>query len=108
LDPSYFGDSVGHWDGDTLVVDVNGFNDDTWFGGDGWFHSDQLHVVERLTRKGNTLRYEVTVEDPMVLTKPWALAPRVIRLSTKPEDEIFEMAPCTALDKSHYVNHDHF
>jgi hypothetical protein len=67
-----------------------------------------LHVVERLTRKGNTLRYEVTVEDPKVLTGPWVLPSRIIRLDTKPTDEIFEMAPCTAVDTKHYVNHDHF
>jgi hypothetical protein len=50
-DASYFGDAVGHWEGDTLVVDTNNFNDDTWLGDSGLLHSDALHVVERLTRK---------------------------------------------------------
>ena len=72
LDPSYMGDSVGHWEGDTLVVDVAGFNDKTWLSGVGTFHSDKLHVVERFTRVDlNTIVYSDTVEDPAVLTGPW-------------------------------------
>jgi hypothetical protein len=50
LESSYMGDSVGHWEGDTLVVDVTGFNDETWLAGTGTLHSDQLHVVERFKR----------------------------------------------------------
>jgi hypothetical protein len=69
-DASYLGDSVGHWEGDTLVVDVTNFNDDTWLSRDGSFHSTALHVTERLTRRGGSLVYEVTVEDPKVLTGP--------------------------------------
>jgi hypothetical protein len=72
LESSYMGDSVGHWDGDTLVVDVTGFNDETWLAGTGTFHSDALHVVERFKRADyNTIQYEVTMEDPKVLTKTW-------------------------------------
>lgn len=72
LESSYMGDSVGHWDGDTLVVDVTGFNDETWLAGTGTFHSDALHVVEKFKRVDyNTIQYEVTMEDPKVLTKPW-------------------------------------
>jgi hypothetical protein len=72
LDPSYMGDSVGHWEGDTLVVDVTGFNDKTWLSGVGTFHSEKLHVVEKFTRVDlNTIVYEDTVEDPVVLTGPW-------------------------------------
>lgn len=72
LEASFMGDSVGHWDGDTLVVDVIGFNDKTWLAGTGTFHSDKLHVVEKFTRMDeNTIAYEVTMEDPEVLTKPW-------------------------------------
>jgi len=72
LDPSYMGDSVGHWEGDTLVVDVTGFNDKTWLSGVGTFHSEKLHVVEKFTRVDlNTIVYEDTVEDPEVLTGPW-------------------------------------
>ncbi len=78
---SYYGDTVGHWEGDTLVLDSIGFNDRTWFGRGGLFHTDQMHIVERLTRVGNTILYEVTVEDPGVLVKPWVLPPRVLVLN---------------------------
>ncbi len=72
--PSYMGDSVAHWDGDTLVVDVIGFNDKTWLAGTGTFHSDQLHIIERYTRVSkDRIDYEVTMVDPKVLTKPWVL-----------------------------------
>jgi hypothetical protein len=72
LEPSYMGDSVGHWDGDTLEVDVTGFNDKTWLSGVGTIHSEKLHVVEKFTRVDlNTIVYEDTVEDPVVLTGPW-------------------------------------
>ena len=72
--PSYMGNSVAHWDGDTLVVDVTGFNDKTWLAGTGTFHSDALHIVERYTRVSkDRIDYEVTMEDPNVLTKPWML-----------------------------------
>jgi hypothetical protein len=74
LIPSYMGNSVAHWDGDTLVVDVSGFNDKTWLAGTGTFHSDALHIVERYTRVSkDRIDYEVTMQDPNVLTKPWTL-----------------------------------
>ncbi len=64
LEPSYMGDSVGHWEGNTLVVDVTGFNDKTWLGPVGSFHSEALHVTERFTRVDyNTINYEATIED---------------------------------------------
>jgi len=72
--PSYMGNSVAHWEGDTLVVDIVGFNDKTWLAGTGTFHSEALHVVERYTRVSkDRIDYEVTMEDPNVLTKPWRL-----------------------------------
>ena len=72
--PSYMGNSVARWDGDTLVVDVTGFNDKTWLAGTGTFHSDALHIVERYTRVSkDRIDYDVTMEDPNVLTKPWML-----------------------------------
>ena len=72
--PSYMGDSVARWDGDTLVVDVVGFNDKTWLSGVGTFHSEALHVTERYTRVDkDRIDYEVTMEDPKVLTRPWTL-----------------------------------
>jgi hypothetical protein len=72
--PSSMGNSVGRWEGDTLVIDVIGFNDKTWLAGTGTFHSDALHIVERYTRVSrDRIDYEVTMEDPNVLTKPWVL-----------------------------------
>jgi hypothetical protein len=72
--PSYMGDSVGHWQGDTLVVDVIGFNDRTWLAGTGTFHSEALHVTERYRRVDrDRIDYEVTMDDPKVFTKPWTL-----------------------------------
>jgi len=72
LEPTYLGDSVGHWEGDTLVVDITGFNDKTWLLGAGTFHSDQLHATERYTRVSkDRINYDVTLEDPTVFTKPW-------------------------------------
>jgi hypothetical protein len=71
---TYLGDSVAHWEGDTLVVDVIGFNDKTWLAGTGTFHSEALHVVERYTRVSkDRIDYQVTMEDSNVLTKPWTL-----------------------------------
>src|SRR5262245_4257691 len=68
----WMGDSRGRWDGDTLVVDVKDQNDKTWFDTSGTFHSDKLHVVERYTMTDpNTIRYDVTIEDPEVFTRPW-------------------------------------
>ncbi len=75
---TYYGDTVGHWEGDTLVLDSVGFNDRTWFGRGGLIHSDRLHVVERLTRQGNTILYDVTVEDPQMLLEPWVLPTRTL------------------------------
>jgi hypothetical protein len=71
----WLGDSRGRWEGDTLVVDVTSFNDQTWFDRAGNFHSDALHVVERFTlRSPDVIWYEATIEDPNVFTRPWRIA----------------------------------
>jgi len=71
---TWMGWSVGHWEGDTLVVDVTSFNDQTWFDRAGNFHSDALHVVERYTPTGkDAIEYEATIEDPKVFSKPWKI-----------------------------------
>ena len=72
---SYMGWSNGSWDGDTLVVDVTGFNDKTWFDRAGNFHSEALHVVERYTPASrDVLQYEATIEDSKVFTRPWKMS----------------------------------
>jgi hypothetical protein len=72
---SWMGQSVARWEGDSLVIDVTGFNDSTWFDRAGNFHSDQLHVVERYTRTApDALTYEATIEDPQTFTRPWKIS----------------------------------
>jgi hypothetical protein len=84
-DPTWMGSSVGHWEGDTLVVDAVGFNDKTEV--HGFMHTDALHVIERFRRQpdGN-LQYEVTVEDPNVWQNPWKIAPRTFPLRRELEN----------------------
>jgi len=91
--PSYRGDAVGHWDGDTFVVDKTNFTDDTWISAEGRvsFHSDALHTVERYRRvDANTLEIEATLEDPKVLTKPWVVPKQTLTLA--PFDQIIQLA----------------
>ena len=69
---TWMGQSAGHWEGDTLVVDVTGLNDQTWFDRAGNFHSEALHAVERFTPVSpDVLDYQVRIEDPKVFTRPW-------------------------------------
>jgi len=71
----WMGDSRASWDGDTLVVDVIHFTDQTWFDRSGNYHSDALHVVERYTRTGpDHMLYEATIEDPNVFSRPWQIS----------------------------------
>jgi hypothetical protein len=71
----FMGDSRGRWEGDTLIVDVAHFTDQTWFDRTGNFHSNALHVVERYTPiSANHIQYEVTIEDPKVFTRPWKMS----------------------------------
>lgn len=71
----YMGDSRGYWDGDTLVVDVVHFTDETWFDRSGNYHGEGLHVIERYTRLGpDHMQYDVTVEDPEIFTEPWHMS----------------------------------
>ncbi|MDP9114658.1 MAG: hypothetical protein M3O20_13395 [Acidobacteriota bacterium] len=72
---TWMGWSNGRWEGDTLVVDVTGQNENTWFDHAGDFHSDALHVVERYTPKSaDTLTYEATIEDPKTFSAPWKIS----------------------------------
>jgi len=72
---SWMGQSVGKWEGDTLVIDVTGFNADTWFDRAGNYHTEKLHVVERYTRTAaDVITYEATIEDPNVFTRPWKMS----------------------------------
>jgi hypothetical protein len=71
---SWMGYSVGRWEGETLIVDTIGFNDKTWLDRDGHPHSEDLHVVEQFRRVDHdTLRLEITINDPKAYTRPWAM-----------------------------------
>jgi hypothetical protein len=85
----WMGDSRGHWEGDTLVVDVGNINDKTWFDMAGDFHSDALHVVERYRMTDrDTIQYEATMEDAKVFTKPWTINIALHRRADR--DRLFE------------------
>jgi hypothetical protein len=72
LSPSYYGHSIGHWEGDTLVIDTIGMNERAWMNRDGIPHTEKLHLTERLSRLDyNTLKYEVTIDDPGAFTATW-------------------------------------
>jgi hypothetical protein len=101
---SYNGDSLGRWDGDTLVVDAVNFVDDTWLGDNGLLHSNKMHVTERLTRRGDTIRYEVIVDDPVTLNKPWIMDPRTLVLQ---DDVLEEAPPCIDKDAEHLTDLSH-
>jgi hypothetical protein len=109
LDESYYGDSIGHWEGDTLVVDVIGLNDETWLGSGtigpkyAMMHSNKEHVIEHWTRNGDTVTYQATVEDPVMFTKPWVMNPRTTTIA--PGDAIAP-AMCVPFDKNHLVKKD--
>jgi hypothetical protein len=108
LDGTYTGEAIAHWDGDTLVVDTWGFNSNTWFDQiGGYFHSEDMHVVERFHRDGNTLTWTATVEDPEVLLEPWTTTPRVQLLNARPNAMLPESQPCSERDLAHTVTKEH-
>jgi hypothetical protein len=97
---TYNGYTIGHWEGDTLVLDSIGFTDATWLARGGFFHSDKMRVVEKFTRNGAEIRYEVTIEDPEVLVEPWIMTPRVLRLATNPAAGLLqERGNCDEFEK---------
>jgi hypothetical protein len=105
--PSYLGDSIGWWEDDTLVVETINLNTLTWLTDDGAFHTENLRVIERLSREGNTLHFQAIAYDPEVLVEPWNLRPRELPLS---DWELEEPAPCIerSLDEmvDRTVHHD--
>jgi hypothetical protein len=89
-DPTFNGEGIGHWEGEVLAIDVIAMDTRSWDNGNGWFHSEQQHLVERLSRPTkNYLVYQVTIEDPKVLTKPWTSAPRKWSLGHEPLQEYY-------------------
>ena len=99
------GDSVGHWDGNTFVVDVTNLSEDTWLDVDGDIHSSAMHVIERFTREGSKMRYEVNVEDPEMFTQPWSPKPRILTLG-QPGQHVEQNYPCSERSMPHLTNND--
>jgi hypothetical protein len=102
LDPTWTGHSIGHWEGDGLVVDTVGFNDKTWISAEGEPHTEKMHLTERYRRPDlGHLEIEFTIEDPDTFVKPWVIK-RVADLATK--DEVEEII-CTEneRDREHMV-----
>jgi hypothetical protein len=102
--PSHYGDAVGRWEGPVFVVDSRNFVEDTWFGEEGYFHSAEMHVTERLWKDGANLVWQAVVEDPVVLTSPWVMPPRLV----KPSNDVLEESPkCVETDGPRLLNDDH-
>jgi hypothetical protein len=89
----YMGYSIGKWEGDTLVIDSTNFVDTTWFGRGGLLHSPDMHMIEKLTRKGDEILYQVTIEDPD-LVEPWVMPDRILRVAAGEPRVIHERAAC--------------
>ena len=105
-DTTWYGDAVGKWEGDTMVIDIVGFNDESWLGWPGWLHSNNMHVVERYTRTGNTMRWEAIVTDPDTLLEPFRIDARTLRLNPDPKASFIEDLPCEERDAQHIVTHE--
>ena len=95
----YMGLSIGKWEGDTLVIDSTNFVDTTWFGRGGLFHSADMHMIEKLTRKGDEILYQMTIEDPDVLIEPWVMPDKILRARTGAPQVIHERAFCEVYEQ---------
>jgi hypothetical protein len=95
----YMGLSIGKWEGDTLVIDSTNFVDTTWFGRGGLFHSADMHTIEKLTRKGDEILYQMTIEDPDVLIEPWVMPDKILRLRAGAPQVIHERAFCEVYEQ---------
>jgi hypothetical protein len=107
LEGTWYGESIGHWEGDTFVVDTVGFNNTSWLGIAGWIHGDNLHVIEKLTRQGNQLTWQATAEDPDYFLRPWVLKPVNRKLNPDAGAILDESLPCSERDQAHLVTHEH-
>jgi hypothetical protein len=104
LNPSYYGDSIGRWEGNTMVIDVTNFVDDTWLSQNGTIHSDAMHVIEKLTREGNVITWEVSIDDPKMFEKPWIITRHLVH--GLKGGHALEESPCVEHDYGHLTNDD--
>jgi hypothetical protein len=105
-DLTWYGDSVGKWEGDTLVIDSVGFTDESWLAWPGYFHTNKMRVVERVRREGNTLTWQATIYDPDVLQEPWAMTPVRRTLNPNPKALLIEDLPCEDRDQEHIATRE--
>ena len=103
IEGTYYGYSIGKWEGDTLVIDSTSFVDSTWLGRGGLFHSANMHIVEKLTRVGNEIRYDMTIEDPDVFVEPWVMPTRILRQGGG-DPLLPERADCELFDQGNVTN----
>jgi len=94
----YMGLSTAKWEGDTLVIDSTNFVDTTWFGRGGLLHSADMHMVEKLTRKGDEILYQVTIDDPDLI-EPWVMPDRILRAGAGAPRVIHERANCEVYEE---------
>ncbi len=94
----YMGLSTGKWEGDTLVIDSTNFVDTTWFGRGGLLHSADMHMVEKFTRKGDEILYQVTIDDPDLI-EPWVMPDRILRATAGAPRVIHERAACEVYEE---------
>jgi hypothetical protein len=99
------GDPVGHWEGDTLVIESVGFTDASWLHKNGYIHGFNMKVTEKLTRTGNSLKWEAIVDDPEYLVKPWTLTAATRGITTDPNATLYDSLPCMELDILHTTSH---
>ncbi|HEX5141754.1 MAG TPA: hypothetical protein VFX19_12475 [Dehalococcoidia bacterium] len=101
---TFYGNSIGHWEGDTLVIDSTSFDDTTWLGRGGLIHSGSMHIVEKLTRVGNEIRYDMTIEDPEMFVEPWVMPTRVLRAGAAAVQVQPERANCEVYEEGNVSN----
>jgi hypothetical protein len=104
LPASYLGDAIGRIEGDTLIVETQNFNDETWLTDNGAFHTSNLKVTERFRRRGDTIEYSAVVQDPSVLVEPWSPKPQVMWIT---DQELEESPRCDDRDLEHIVDGSH-
>jgi hypothetical protein len=107
LEGTWKGESIGSWEGDTLVIDTIGLNDESWLDIAGYIHGENMHVVERMHREGDSIIWQATVDDPDYLLKPWTMDPRTIKLNRNPRADLEESLPCIENDAAHIVGNEH-
>jgi hypothetical protein len=95
----YHGLPIGKWEGDTLVIDSTNFVDTTWFGRGGLLHSAEMRMIEKLTRKGDEILYQVTIEDPESLIEPWVMPDKILRARAGAPQIIHEHSHCEVYEE---------